>query len=119
MTINVRGYAAPTAKTALAPYQFTRRDIRSDDVVIKILYCGICHSDLHSVNNDWGWSMFPIVPGHEIIGQVESVGPAVTRFKPVIMLVLVAWLIHAINVRLALMGWNSIAESAPRLSMIA
>lgn len=82
MTINVRGYAAPSAKAQLAPYQFERRDMRSDDVVIEILYCGICHSDLHSVNNDWGWSMFPIVPGHEIIGRVEKVGPAVTRFKP-------------------------------------
>ena len=81
MTINVRGYGAPSAKAQLAPYQFERRDLRSDDVVIKILYCGICHTDLHSVNNDWGVSMFPIVPGHEIIGQVESIGPAVTRFK--------------------------------------
>jgi uncharacterized zinc-type alcohol dehydrogenase-like protein len=82
MTINVRGYAAPSAKAQLAPYQFERRDMRPDDVVIKILYCGICHSDLHSVNNDWGWSMFPIVPGHEIIGRVEKVGSAVTHFKP-------------------------------------
>lgn len=82
MTINVRGYAAPSVKTSLAPYQFERRDMRSDDVVIEILYCGICHTDLHSVNNDWDVSMFPIVPGHEIIGQVKSVGPAVTRFKP-------------------------------------
>ena len=82
MTINVHGYAAPSPKTALAPYQFERRDMRDDDVVIDILYCGICHSDLHSVNNDWGWSMFPIVPGHEIIGRVENVGPSVTRFKP-------------------------------------
>jgi uncharacterized zinc-type alcohol dehydrogenase-like protein len=82
MTINVRGYAALSVKAELGPYQFERRDMRSDDVVIEILYCGICHSDLHSVNNDWGWSMFPIVPGHEIIGRVEKVGPAVTRFKP-------------------------------------
>jgi len=82
MTINVRGYAAPSAKAELAPYQFERRDMRADDVVITILHCGICHSDLHSVNNDWGWSMFPIVPGHEIIGRVEKVGPAVSRFKP-------------------------------------
>jgi alcohol dehydrogenase (NADP+) len=74
MTINVRGYGAPSAKAQLAPYQFTRRDKRSDDVVIEILYCGICHTDSHSVNNDWGVSMYPIVPGHEIIGQVESVG---------------------------------------------
>jgi len=82
MTMNVLGYAAPSAKAELAPYQFERRDMRSDDVVIEILYCGICHSDLHSVNNDWGGTTYPIVPGHEIIGRIVNVGPDVTRFKP-------------------------------------
>src|SRR5215203_4935286 len=81
MTINVHGYGAPSAQAQLAPYQFERRDMRSDDVVIEILYCGICHTDLHSINNDWGVSMLPIVPGHEIIGQVGSVGSAVAGFK--------------------------------------
>jgi alcohol dehydrogenase (NADP+) len=80
--MNVLGYAAPSTKTALAPYQFVRRDTRADDVVIDILYCGICHSDLHHVNNDWGRSsIYPMVPGHEIIGRVVSVGSDVTRFK--------------------------------------
>ena len=75
MTINVLGYAAPSAKTKLAPYQFERRDIRADDVVIEILYCGICHTDVHEVNNDWDRnSIYPMVPGHEIIGRVVSVG---------------------------------------------
>jgi alcohol dehydrogenase (NADP+) len=82
MTMNVLGYAAPSAKAELAPYQFKRRDIRADDVVIEILYCGICHSDVHHVNNDWGGTTYPIVPGHEIIGRVVNVGPDVTRFKP-------------------------------------
>jgi alcohol dehydrogenase (NADP+) len=83
MTINVHGYAAPSVKAALAPYQFERRDMRDDDVVIDILYCGICHSDLHHVNDDWGRnSIYPMVPGHEIIGRVVSVGPKVTHFKP-------------------------------------
>ncbi|HET6716796.1 MAG TPA: NAD(P)-dependent alcohol dehydrogenase [Nitrososphaeraceae archaeon] len=82
MTMNVLGYAAPSAKAKLAPYQFERRDIRADDVVIEILYCGICHSDVHHVNNDWGGTTYPIVPGHEIIGRVVNVGPDVTRFKP-------------------------------------
>ena len=82
MTINVRGYAAPSAKAQLASYQFERRDMRADDVVIKILYCGICHSDLHEVNNDWDRnSIYPMVPGHEIIGRVVSVGSNVTQFK--------------------------------------
>ena len=82
MTMNVLGYAAPSAKAELAPYQFERRDIRADDVVIEILYCGICHSDVHHVNNDWGVTTYPIVPGHEIIGRVVNVGLDVTRFKP-------------------------------------
>src|SRR5918995_1850079 len=82
MTMNVLGYAAPSAKTALAPYHFMRRDMRADDVVVEILYCGICHSDLHEVNNDWGTGKYPLVPGHEIIGRVVDVGSDVTRFKP-------------------------------------
>ncbi len=81
MTMNVLGFAAHSAKDALAPYAFERRDPRSDDVVIEILYCGVCHSDLHQVRNDWGGSSYPIVPGHEIIGRVVSVGPEVNRFK--------------------------------------
>jgi uncharacterized zinc-type alcohol dehydrogenase-like protein len=82
MSLKVLGYAAQSAKDALAPYSFVRRDPRPDDVVIQILYCGVCHSDLHNVRNDWGFSTYPIVPGHEIIGRVVSVGPDVTRFKP-------------------------------------
>ncbi len=85
MTMNVRGYAAQSAKDALAPWSFERRDPRPDDVVIEILYCGVCHSDLHTVRNDWvSWfpTTYPVVPGHEIIGRVASVGPDVRRFKP-------------------------------------
>ena len=81
MTMNVLGFAAHSSKDALAPYRFERRDPRPDDVVIEILYCGVCHSDLHQVRNDWGGSTYPIVPGHEIIGRVVSVGSDVTRFK--------------------------------------
>jgi uncharacterized zinc-type alcohol dehydrogenase-like protein len=82
MTINVLGYAASSANTALALYHFQRRDPRPDDVVIEILYCGICHTDIHHVRNDWGRSVYPLVPGHEIIGRVQSVGKQVMRFKP-------------------------------------
>ena len=81
-TMNVLGYAARSAEDALAPYRFERRVPRPDDVVIEILYCGVCHSDLHQARNDWGNSIYPIVPGHEIIGRVISVGSEVTRFKP-------------------------------------
>lgn len=82
MTMNVRAYAAQAAKAALAPYRFDRRDPRADDVVIEILYCGVCHTDIHYAHNDWGRAVYPLVPGHEIIGRVLSVGPEVTRFKP-------------------------------------
>ena len=82
MTMNVLGYAAQSAKDDLTPYRFMRRGPRANDVVIEILYCGVCHSDLHQARNDWGNSIYPMVPGHEIIGRVLSVGPDVTRFKP-------------------------------------
>jgi uncharacterized zinc-type alcohol dehydrogenase-like protein len=82
MTTNVIGYAAQSAKDSLAPFRFERRDPRPDDVVIEILYCGVCHSDLHTARNDWGWTTYPIVPGHEVIGRVVQVGPAVTGFQP-------------------------------------
>lgn len=74
MTTNVLGYASTSAKAPLVPYSFVRRDARADEVVIEILYCGICHTDLHYVQNDWGRSIYPLVPGHEIIGRVISVG---------------------------------------------
>lgn len=79
--MNVNGYAARSATEALAPFSFTRRTPRADDVVIDILYCGVCHSDLHHARNDWGRTTYPVVPGHEIIGRVLEVGPQVTRFK--------------------------------------
>ena len=81
MTFQVRGYAAHSSTSPLEPYQFHRRSVRDDDVVIEILYCGVCHSDLHSVRNDWRNAKYPIVPGHEIVGRAIRVGPKVTRFK--------------------------------------
>jgi uncharacterized zinc-type alcohol dehydrogenase-like protein len=81
MPIKVRGYAAHDAASPLVPFDFDRRDPGPDDVRLEILYCGICHTDLHQSRNDWGGAIFPIVPGHEIIGRVAAVGPAVTRFR--------------------------------------
>jgi uncharacterized zinc-type alcohol dehydrogenase-like protein len=75
------GYAARSAGAALAPYAFERRALRPNDVAIEILYCGVCHTDLHMARNDWRWSIYPIVPGHEIVGRVVEVGSDVTRFK--------------------------------------
>ncbi len=81
MTMNILGYASSSKEADLAPYNFTRRDPRPNDVVIEILYCGICHSDLHQARDDWNNTLYPVVPGHEIIGRVVNIGPEVTRFK--------------------------------------
>ncbi len=81
MTMKAHGYATHSATSLLVPFQFERRAPRSDDVTIEILYCGVCHSDLHQARNNWSNSIYPMVPGHEIIGRVIAVGPEVTRFK--------------------------------------
>ena len=81
MSTPILGYAAQSAQDNLEPYRFERREPRADDVVIDILFCGVCHSDLHQARNDWANSVYPVVPGHEIIGRVISVGSSVTRFK--------------------------------------
>lgn len=79
--IPAKGYAAAIAKAPLAPFQFDRRDAKEEDVVIDIQYCGICHSDIHQARDEWGGSIFPMVPGHEITGVVSKVGSKVTKFK--------------------------------------
>jgi uncharacterized zinc-type alcohol dehydrogenase-like protein len=76
-----KGYAAAAAKASLQPYSFERRDLREQDVAIEIKYCGICHSDIHQARDEWGGSIFPMVPGHEIAGIVTAVGSKVTQFK--------------------------------------
>jgi alcohol dehydrogenase (NADP+) len=76
------GYAAYSSTTPLKPYSFERRDPGPKDVVIDIEYCGVCHSDIHQVRDEWGGSIFPMVPGHEIVGTVRAVGKEVTRLKP-------------------------------------
>ena len=78
--MKTHAYAAQSATTPLAPFTLDRRALRADDVAIDILYCGVCHSDLHTARNDWSNSVYPVVPGHEIIGRVRAVGAAVTRF---------------------------------------
>lgn len=75
------GYAAHSADSALVPYHFERRDLRANDVAIEILYSGVCHSDLHTVNGDWGPQPYPLVPGHEIVGVVKSIGADVKNYK--------------------------------------
>lgn len=74
-------YAAPSAKEPLAPLSFERREVGPKDIQIEILYCGVCHSDLHTARNEWQNSVYPVVPGHEIVGRVTKVGAEVTSFK--------------------------------------
>lgn len=76
------GYAAQSATSPLAPMQFDRRAPRADDVVIDILYCGVCHSDIHQARNEWGIAVFPLMPGHEIIGRVSAVGSNAGKYQP-------------------------------------
>jgi uncharacterized zinc-type alcohol dehydrogenase-like protein len=75
-----RGYAAMAAGSPMEPFTFSRRDVGPHDVLIQIRYCGMCHSDLHQVKDEWGGSVFPLVPGHEIVGTVKQVGSAVKAF---------------------------------------
>lgn len=79
--IPVHGYASKQAKGQLTLYEFERREPRDHDVVIDIQYCGICHSDIHQVSDEWGGSTFPMVPGHEIAGVVSQVGTNVSHYK--------------------------------------
>src|SRR4051812_37417014 len=76
-----KGYAVSGPKAALKPFAFQRRDVGERDVEIEIAYCGICHSDLHQVRDEWGGSAYPMVPGHEIVGRVSKVGRKVRSFK--------------------------------------
>ena len=80
--IPTKAYAAPAAASKLEPYNFERRDPGPHDVQIDILYCGVCHTDIHFINNDWGFSLYPMVPGHEIVGRVVAVGDHVKKFQP-------------------------------------
>ena len=84
-TYNAKAYSAASPTSGLTSTKINRRDPTHRDVQIEILFCGICHSDLHSVRNEWSEFMatnYPIVPGHEILGQVTKVGSAVTKYKP-------------------------------------
>lgn len=79
---NSRAYAARSTDSGLEPFRFDRRAPRADDVSIEILFCGVCHTDIHFAEDDWGITRYPVVPGHEIIGRVTAVGDQVGRFSP-------------------------------------
>jgi uncharacterized zinc-type alcohol dehydrogenase-like protein len=77
----IKSYATPSATTPLAPYEISRREPGANDVEIDILFCGVCHSDLHQARNEWHNTVYPCVPGHEIVGRVARIGSAVTKFQ--------------------------------------
>ena len=79
----VKGYAAQTVGAELAPFSFDRRAVGAHDVAIDILFCGVCHSDVHQVRDEWGGSLFPMVPGHEIVGRIAGVEPIGGQAAPV------------------------------------
>jgi uncharacterized zinc-type alcohol dehydrogenase-like protein len=79
--MKTNGYAAPSAGAPLEPFSFERREPGPRDVLIEIQYCGVCHSDIHQVRDEWGGSIYPMVPGHEIVGRVARVGAEVSGFK--------------------------------------
>jgi len=77
----INAYAVQSATSPVAPFNINRREVGPHDVQIEILYCGVCHSDIHQVRNEWGNSIFPMVPGHEIVGRISKTGDHVTKFK--------------------------------------
>src|SRR6478609_7534585 len=81
MTTTAKAYAVHNAESPLEPWSFQRRDVGARDVQFDILYCGVCHSDIHQVRNEWGGSIYPMVPGHELVGKVTRVGAQVKKFK--------------------------------------
>jgi uncharacterized zinc-type alcohol dehydrogenase-like protein len=80
-TVSAKAWAAQSATSSLAPFSIQRREPLPDDVAIDILYCGVCHSDLHQARNEWHNSIYPVVPGHEIVGRVTKTGRNVKKFK--------------------------------------
>ncbi|MGH7989297.1 MAG: alcohol dehydrogenase catalytic domain-containing protein, partial [Limisphaerales bacterium] len=78
---NAKAFAAQNQTSPLAPFNFQRRDPGAHDVQIQILFCGVCHTDVHIVRNEWGETTYPVVPGHEILGRVTKIGGAVKKFK--------------------------------------
>ena len=80
-TKRVKAYGTESATTDVKEMNIERRDVTSKDIEIEILYCGVCHSDLHTARNDWGGTIYPAVPGHEIVGKVLRVGAEVTKLQ--------------------------------------
>ena len=107
---NAKAYSAASATSPLAGATIPRRDPTEHDVQIEILFCGICHSDLHQVRNEWSSIMptvYPVVPGHEIVGRVTKVGSAVTKYNLAISPRSAAWSTRTVPASIAKMALNS------------
>jgi len=113
MNMNVLGYAAPSPAGALEPFTFERRAMRPDDVLIDILYCGVCHTDLHLARNHGGFTTYPIVPGYEIIGRVSQVGEKVSRFKAGDMVGVGCMVDSCQHCKPCLIGWEQDCAEGP------
>jgi len=111
-TFKTAGYAAHSATTPLKPFSFARREPGPKDVRIDVLYCGVCHSDLHTAKNEWTNTTYPVVPGHEIVGRVSKVGSDVTKFKVGDQVGVGCWSIPAASAKAARPGWRTIARMA-------
>ncbi len=79
--MQVQAYAAKAPKEALQPFAFDLGELGSEEVDVQMTHCGICHTDVAVVDNEWGWSVYPVVPGHEVVGTVAAVGSNVSRLK--------------------------------------
>src|SRR5688500_16226358 len=80
-TYSVKAYGTESKEADLMEMNIERRETTSKDVEIEILYCGVCHSDLHTARNDWGGTKYPAIPGHEIVGKITKIGSEVSKFK--------------------------------------
>ena len=106
------GYAAQSAETPLQPFSFERRELGRRTSRIEILYCGVCHSDLHTARGEWPGTQYPCVPGHEIIGRVTAVGPRGDAVQaPARSSASAAWSIAAAPAPPARKGWSNIATA--------
>src|SRR5215470_4466820 len=113
-TYKAKAYSAASETSPLASTTIARRDPTDRDVQIEILFCGICHSDLHSVRNEWSEFMatnYPIVPGHEIVGRVTKVGSVVTKYKPGDLVGWVAWSTRTARAQIANVTSSSSAQT--------
>ena len=108
--MSTKAYAAKSAATPLEPWNLERREPKPHDVELDILYCGICHSDLHTARNEWGNTIYPVVPGHEIVGRVTRIGGHVKKYKAGDLAAIVAWWTVAENAIIVKRDLNSIAR---------